>query len=171
MRIQVSKRRSHVNSSDPSNPWTAKFVITAANAWDSAQNSWLETTLGQSTTYTFVVRHEPSDADPATCCSGTCPNAPGIAGVDALLAKYPYTLLIVGHTHDYKHGIVSPDTVPTVVFGNGGAPLTSSGYDYGYGIFAQRCDGAIVGYEYDYQTNAADTNFTFAVTPAGAYSH
>jgi hypothetical protein len=159
----------NVNATD--NSWTAKFVITAANAWDSAQNSWLATVLGQSTTYTFVVRHEPSDADPATCCTGTCPNAPGIAGVDALLATNPYTLLIVGHTHDYKQGIISPDTSPTVTFGNGGAPLTSSSYDYGYGIFAQRCDGAILVDEYDYKTNAKDPNFTIAVTPAGKYTH
>ncbi len=157
----------NVNATD--NSWTAKFVITAANAWDSAQESWLDSTLAQATTYTFVVRHESTDASAPSCCS-TC-FAPGIAGVDTLLAKHPYTMLIAGHTHDYKKGIVSPDTSPTVVFGNGGAPLTSSGYDYGYGIFAQRCDGAIVVDEYDYKTNAPDTNFRFAVTPAGAYTH
>ena len=50
--------------------------------------------------------------------------------------------------------------------GNGGAPLTGSG-DYGYGIAAQRSDGAIVVDEIDYQTGAADSSFHFVVTPTG----
>ena len=106
--------------------------MTAANAWDTAQNTWLESTLAVPTTYTFVVRHEASDATP--------PLPPGVAGVDALLAKYPYTLLIVGHTHDYGHYSDAPQVL---VIGNGGAPLSSSSYDYGYGLLSQRCDGAI----------------------------
>ena len=60
----------NVNAAD--NSWTAKFVITAANAWDTAQQTWLQSTLAQKTTYTFIVRHEPSDATP--------PLPPGVAG-------------------------------------------------------------------------------------------
>jgi hypothetical protein len=142
----------NVNASDSS--WTAKFVITAANSWDSAQQSWLETTMAVKTTYTFVVRHEPSDAYP--------PLPPGVAGVDAVLATYPYTLLITGHSHTYGHYSDAPQTV---VIGNGGAPLSSK--DYGYGLFSQRCDGAIVGDEIDYTSGATDSEFHFVITPGG----
>ncbi len=120
----------NVNAAD--NSWTAKFVITAANAWDTAQQTWLKTTMAQATTYTFVVRHEASDATP--------PLPPGVAGVDAVIASYPYTMLIVGHAHTYYWYYKTPNVV---TFGNGGAPLSSK--DYGYGLFSQRCDGAIVG--------------------------
>jgi hypothetical protein len=142
----------NVNATDGS--WTAKFVITAANSWDSAQQSWLETTMAQKTTYTFVVRHEPSDAYP--------PLPPGVAGVDAVLATNPYTLLITGHSHTYGHYSDAPQTV---VIGNGGAPLSSK--DYGYGLFSQRCDGAIVGDEIDYMSGATDSEFHFVITPSG----
>jgi hypothetical protein len=142
----------NVSASDSS--WTAKFVITAANAWDTGQQSWLQTTLAVPTTYTFVVRHEASDATP--------PLPPGVAGVDAVLAMYPYTLLIVGHTHNYGH---YKDAPQTVVFGNGGAPLSSG--DYGFGLFAQRCDGAIVADAIDYMSGATDSYFHFVVTPTG----
>jgi hypothetical protein len=137
-------------------PWTAKFVIVGSNQWDATEATWLATTLGTPTTYTFVIRHEPSDATP--------PLGPGVAGVDAILPKYPYTLLIEGHDHTYGHYSDAPQAV---IFGNGGAPLGGS-KDYGYGIFAQRCDGAIVVDAYDYMTNAADSEFHFVVTPTGA---
>jgi hypothetical protein len=142
----------NVNATD--NSWTAKFVVTAANSWDTAQQSWLETTMAQATTYTFVVRHEASDATP--------PLPPGVAGVDAIISSFPYTMLIVGHAHTYYWYYKTPNVV---TFGNGGAPLSSK--DYGYGLFSQRCDGAIVVDEYDYMTNVADSSFHFVVTPTG----
>jgi hypothetical protein len=40
-------------------------------------------------------------------------------------------------------------------------------YDYGYGLFSQRCDGAIVVDEDDYMTGATDSYFHFVVTPDG----
>jgi hypothetical protein len=160
-----------INVSAMDSSWTAKFVITAANAWDSAQQSWLQTTLAQPTTYTFVVRHEPTDT-----AANDVP--PGVAGVDALLTQYPYTLLLVGHTHNYGHftsyepgtlacGSTCPPASQAVVIGNGGAPLSSSKYDYGYVLFSQRCDGAIVADEYDYMSGATDSYFHFVVTPTG----
>ena len=41
---------------------TAKFIHIAANAWDSAgkQSAWVQSSLAVPTTYTFVVRHEPT---------------------------------------------------------------------------------------------------------------
>jgi hypothetical protein len=143
-----------ISVSATDNSWTAKFVITAANSWDTAQQTWLTSTLAQHTTYTFVVRHEASDATP--------PLPPGVAGVDALLAQYPYTLLIAGHAHTYGHYSDAPQTV---VFGNGGAPLSSK--DYGYGLFSQRCDGAMVIDAIDYMTGTADPEFHFVITPQG----
>jgi hypothetical protein len=142
----------NVNATD--NSWTAKFVVTAANSWDSSQQSWLDSTLAQPTTYTFVVRHQASDAFP--------PLPPGVAGVDAALAQHPYTLLIVGHAHTYGHYRCAPQVA---VIGNGGAPLSSK--NYGYALFSQRCDGAIVADEYDYMTGATDSQFHFVITPQG----
>jgi hypothetical protein len=138
--------------------WTAKFVITAANAWDTAQQTWLTSTMAQPTTYTFVVRHESSTATP--------PLPPGVAGVDAVIANYPYTLLIVGHAHTYGHYNSAPREV---ILGNGGAPLSSK--DYGYGLFSQRCDGAIVADEIDYMSGATDSQFHFVVTPTGSITN
>ena len=92
------------------------LVVTAANAWGSAQQSWLTTTLAQKTTYTFVVRHEPSDATP--------PLPPGVAGVDAALANAPYTLLLTGHSHTYGHWSSAPKVV---VIGNGGSAAVEQG--------------------------------------------
>ena len=45
----------------------------------------------------------------------------------------------------------------------------SSSYDYGYGLFSQRCDGAIVVDAYDYMSGLITTNydFPFAITAAG----
>ena len=139
----------NVNATDGS--WTSKLVFIAANAWDSTQSSWLDTTLAKPTTYTFVLRHEANEAS----------TAPGVSPSEAIVTKYPLTLEICGHTHDYsKSG-------NHVVFGNGGAPLTGSG-DYGYGLVTQRSDGAIVVDEINYQTGAADSSFHFVVTPTGA---
>ena len=42
--------------------WSAKFVFVAGNAWDKLQEGWLEAVLGEPTTYTFVIRHEPPES-------------------------------------------------------------------------------------------------------------
>ncbi len=138
-----------INAEDGS--WTSKFVFIAANAWDSTQSSWLSSAMAKATTYTFVVRHE------ATGTSGP----PGVSPSDSIINGFPYTLLIVGHTHSYGH-----KSTKEVLFGNGGAPLTGSS-NYGYGLFSQRSDGAIVIDAIDYQSGQADPSFHFAVTPAG----
>jgi hypothetical protein len=142
-----------VNATDSS--WTAKFVFIAANAWDSAQASWLDSTLAASTTYTFVVRHEPKSAS----------TAPGVSPSETIMAKHPYTLAIVGHSHEYYHSKYS--NPKEVVIGNGGAPLATN-QTYGYAIFAQRTDGAIQVDMYDYQSGQPDTSFRFAVKADGS---
>jgi hypothetical protein len=138
-----------INVNSTSNAWTAKFVFVAANAWTSAQASWLTATLSSPTTYTFVIRHE----------SITANTAPGVTPSEAIIKAHPLTLRIVGHAHTYQYTAGSE-----VIIGNGGAPL-AGGANYGYVIARQRSDGAIVFTEYDYATNAA--NATFAVKADG----
>ena len=139
-----------INATDGS--WTSKFVFIAANAWDSTQSAWLDAALAKSTTYTFVVRHEPAEAT----------TAPGTTPSETILAKYPYTLKIVGHTHLYEHKAYAKE----IVVGNGGAPLTGTS-NFGYAILQQRSDGAIVVDMHDYSTKATDSSFHFAVKADG----
>jgi hypothetical protein len=141
-----------VNFGAPDGSWTAKFVFVAANFWDATQSTWLDQALSVATTYTFVVRHESADTT----------TTPGVSPSEAIIAKYPYTLEIVGHTHTYGH-IAAKE----VLFGNGGAPLSGSG-NYGYGIFSQQPDGTIAVDAVDYQTGLADGSFHFAVNPDGS---
>jgi hypothetical protein len=130
---------------------TAKFVFVAANAWSAAQQTWLETTLAQTTTYTFIVRHESKSAN----------TAPGVTPSEAIMAAHPYTLSIVGHTHTYSHYAGKE-----VIVGNGGAPITG-GKNYGFGMANQRPDGAIQVDMVDYQSGLADGSFRFAVNADG----
>ncbi len=140
----------HIN--DTAGTWTAKFVFVAANAWTSAQSSWLDSTLAQSTTYTFLIRHESASAN----------TAPGVSPAEAIMAKYPYTLSIVGHSHTYnKSG------AKEVIIGNGGAPLTG-GVNYGFALLQQRSDNAIQVDMIDYTTLQPDTSFRFAVNADGS---
>jgi hypothetical protein len=150
--IQVTSPYYSVNINATDSSWTSKFVFIAANAWDSGQSGWLSGVMAQPTTYTFVLRHE------ATGTSGP----PGMAS-DSIINGYPYTLLIVGHSHTYGH-----PSSKEVLFGNGGAPLTGSG-NYGYGVLSQRLsDKAITVDMYDYQSNQPDSSFHFAVNPDGS---
>src|SRR5262249_13219493 len=131
--------------------WTAKLVFIAGNAWDAAQAAWLKAALSQPTTYTFVVRHEGT----------TITTAPGVTPSGAILASYPYTLLIVGHSHKYVHYFNTHE----MIVGNGGAPLVSGG-NYGYVIARQQPDGSMSFKAYDYWTNA--TIDSFAVKADGS---
>jgi Calcineurin-like phosphoesterase len=132
--------------------WTSKFLFVAANAWDAAQGAWMKQAMAKPTTYTFVVRHEPVAAS----------NAPGVKPSEAIMAQFPYTLAIVGHTHTYAK------TGPRqVTMGNGGAPLTG-GSTYGFGLISQRADDAIQVDMIDYQTGKADLGFRFALKADGS---
>lgn len=157
----ISKLLSPIQKTDPyyeirvdatDGSWTSKFVFVAANAWDSAQSAWLDTTLARATTYTFVVRHESHSAN----------TAPGVTPSETIMAKHPYTLAIVGHTHTYEHF-----NGREVIIGNGGAPLTGS-KNYGFGLFSQRSDGSIQVDMVDYQSGATDGQFRFAVHADGS---
>lgn len=144
------KRR--VDASDGS--WTAKFVVVAPNSWTDAQGTWLEQALGENTTYTFLVRHEPTDSLPGAA------SAPGVAPSEAIAQRHPLTLALEGHSHTWFHRTGSKE----VVIGNGGAPMTGSAV-FGYTVVSQRPDGALVVTNYA-ASNAAPAQ-TFAVKPDG----
>ena len=124
--------------------WTMKLVFVAGNAWSDTQAAWLDGALAAPTTYTFVVRHESSIVN----------NAPGVVPSEAILARYPVTLRIVGHTHTYAHYATRHE----VICGNGGAPL-SSGFGFGYAIIERLASGAIQLTERDSTTNAVVDQF------------
>jgi hypothetical protein len=133
------------------NSWTAKFVFIACNAWDSTQASWLQTELAKTSTYTFVVRHEGTNAVSQTPCNAS----------QATIDAHPLTLLIVGHTHTYSHYASTKE----IVVGIGGAPLTS-GTNYGYAVVTRNTDGTLSIGVYDYKTHA--TLDTFKINASGA---
>ena len=143
-----------IDINDTGGKWTSKFIFVAANAWDSAQQTWLETTMAKKTTYTFLVRHEPASA-------GGSSGAPGVDPAEAVMKKYPYTLSLVGHSH-----LVEKSGSKEVIFGNGGAPRSSG--SYGFGLITQLSDGNIQVDSYDYDSVKPDTSFRFTVTPTGA---
>jgi hypothetical protein len=134
--------------------WTAKIVVTAANAWGADQVAWLMQTLEQPTTYTFVVRHEPSE-DRSRLAS--------IGEIDQLIAGKPYTLLLCGHRHTFEH---SAESYRELIVGNGGAPQQRSDPHYGYALVERRADGNLVVTELEYASNQP-TGLTFAITPEG----
>jgi hypothetical protein len=158
--------------------WSAKFVFIAANAWNSAQQSWLQATMAVNTTYTFTIRHEPfNDA-----------RAPGVTPSENLMSSAfsggHLTLSVTGHTHLVQ---LPGGTMPygdsfgatkqyEIIVGNGGAPL-DAGPTYGYAIATRRSsDGAIVVQMYAAADSSAnpivpntpDPNFRFAINPNGS---
>jgi hypothetical protein len=141
----------HFAASD--NSWTAKLVVVACNAWDSTQQSWLASALAPQTTYTFVVRHESNDAVSQTQCSAS----------QGIIDSHPLTLLIVGHTHTYRHYATDHE----IIVGNGGAPLTT-GTNYGYVIVARNASGTLTITSYDYMTHAVLDSFTIQASGAAA---
>ena len=130
--------------------WTAKVVIVAANAWSSDQASWLTSVLGEPTTYTFIVRHEPAAEK----------HAPGVAPSEAIMAGFPFTLAIVGHSHTFRR---SGDR--EIIVGNGGAPLSGDAR-YGYGLVSRKSDGNVQVEMIDYESGASSQGFR--VAPNGA---
>jgi hypothetical protein len=150
-----------VNSSDSTNSWTAKFVFIAANAWDSGQSTWLTSVMQKTTTYTFVMRHESWEDD-----GNASSNQPGDqCASDAIINQYPYTLLLVGHTHVYQQSTSGSGQVELII-GNGGAE--SSG-NAGYEICTQLSNGNISCQNYNEGGSAGTPNGSpVVVNAAGA---
>jgi hypothetical protein len=150
--IQKTDPYYEIEVDEPNKAWTAKFLFVAANAWSSAQATWLDKAMRKNTTYTFVVRHEGASAN----------TAPGVNPAEGIMTHHPYTLSIVGHAHTYAHYRPREVTI-----GNGGAPLSGS-KNYGYGMFSQRGDGAIQVDMIDYSSGLSDSSFRFAVRADGS---
>jgi hypothetical protein len=150
-----------VSSSDSTNPWTARFVMIAANAWDSGQSTWLTNVMKTTGfTYTFVVRHE-SYQDDGEATS----DQPGDQGAsDTIIDQYPYTMLLVGHSHEYLHTTSGNGQVELIV-GNGGAETSGPA---GYVICSQLSGGNISCQPYASGTTPATNGPAVVVNPAGA---
>jgi hypothetical protein len=124
----------------------AKFLFVAANAWNDAQSLWLKTQLGDPTTYTFVVRHEPTPRY-------STDTAPGVAPSETLVGGAPMTLMLLGHSHEYLHF-----DSRHVISGNAGAPLQIAGDSYGFLLIEQQDDGSLAASEIDEATgNVVDS--------------
>jgi hypothetical protein len=158
--------------------WSAKFLFVAANAWDSTQQAWLKSTLAVATTYTFTIRHEPSNDA----------RAPGVTPSEGLFASAfsagTLTLSVTGHTHLVQ---LAGGTQPygdqfgatqayEIIVGNGGAPLDAGPY-YGYAVATRRAsDGAIVVQMFESADTSAnpivpnvpDPKFRFALNANGS---
>ena len=128
--------------------WTAKLLFVAVNAWSPAQDAWLKTALARSTTYTFVVSHEPT-ADPRD---------PGVTPADAAIAQAKVTMVLCGHTHE----LAFDTRANQLIVGNGGAPISHG--SYGYAVVSQMADGNIALIGYDLMGNPLEAG---KVTPAG----
>jgi hypothetical protein len=122
---------------------SAKLVVIAANAWSPAQATWLETQLADPTAYTFVVRHE------AAAVTATR----GAAESEAIVARHPLTLELLGHWHTYEKL-----DARHIVSGNGGAPL-SSGH-YGFVLVDLLTNGNLSVSEIDQATGSVGDTFT-----------
>jgi hypothetical protein len=130
----------------------AKILLLAANAWGPAQESWLAQQLSDPTTYTILVRHEP---DNATEAPGVMPSGSAMLGV-------PYTLLLLGHTHEF----VKLDA-RTVISGNAGAPLSTfnGASNYGFLLVEQQADGNLLLSAIE--TASGNVTESWRVTPDG----
>lgn len=110
----------------------ATFVIVADNAWDTAQATWLESTLADAdlhAKYTIVARHHPPGD------TNTTGSQPG----ETIIKKHKYSLFLTGHSHTYEH--LTTDQGRAVILGTGGAPLKNSTDFNGYAVVTQQANG------------------------------
>jgi hypothetical protein len=121
----------------------AKLVVIAANAWSDAQATWLDAQLADLTSYTFVVRHEPAKTKGVT----------GAADSETIVEKYPLTLELLGHDHEYRKL-----DERHVISGNGGAPLDFG--NYGFVLIDLLTNGNLSVSEIDQATGSATDTFT-----------
>jgi hypothetical protein len=150
----------------------------AANAWNTAQQTWLQSTLAVHTTYTFIVRHEPANdarAPGVTPSEGMMSSAFNAGNLTLSLTGHTHLVQLPGGTQPYGDSFGATLAYETII-GCGGAPL-DAGPAYGYAVSTRRAsDGAIVTQLYKAADssanpivpNVADTNFRFAVNPNGS---
>jgi hypothetical protein len=134
--IKRSKLYYSFDVKDTAGQWTAKFIVVACNAWDTTQNTWFNTQLARSTTYTFIARHMPIAS-----------NGPCNTQMDAELSGATYNGLLTGHTHSAYFSPLQKELVEGV----GGAPITGTS-NYGYATVRQNGSSFTIT-QYDYSTN------------------
>jgi hypothetical protein len=125
-----------VRVNDVAGAWTSKIIVTACNEWNSTQQSWLQSQLATSTTYTFVVRHMPYGS-----------NGPCNSQMDPMLMGATLDGLLAGHTHT----VYFNTSYKELVEGVGGAPITGQA-NYGFATVEQNTGGGFTVKQYDYQT-------------------
>jgi len=151
-----------VSSSDSTNPWSARFLMIAANAWDSGQSAWLKAAMAtNATTYTFIVRHESYQDDGAA--KSDQPGDEGASDQIIDTAPYPYTMLLVGHDHYYEQSTSGNGNVELIV-GNGGAETSGPP---GYVICSQLSGGNISCIPYASGTTPSAAGPAVVVNAAG----
>lgn len=123
----------------------ATFVIIADNAWDSAQQAWLQSTLTTADTqakYTLVFRHHPEN-------DTTLPTNPTIMSI---IRAHKFAMFIAGHSHLYKHA-ANVDSGRDLVIGLGGAPLAIGATWNGHAMVEQQADQRLKVTVYDLSGN------------------
>lgn len=127
----------------------AKFVLTATNEWDGYQSDWVKKALSYPTRYTFLFRHHPS----------SCQSCDLYQAMYDVIASYPRTLFLAGHSHEYRKTTSNRE----VVCGNGGAPLAGGSAYYGYCMIEQQADGKVK--VTSYRSDADTVEDSWSVTP------
>ncbi len=172
----------YVNTLSAPNGDTARFIVTAAQSWDDAQVSWLNSQLATpSATFTFLARHEPDDA---VDCSNRTPgdnttnDCAFIADVQQAINAHPgsVTMKLEGHTHELRFD----DANDALVSGGGGAPLeqTCSGNSpnttycsYGFFYCQERTDKTLLCTAYDSTGAPLATPPPRVITAAGVMKY
>ena len=123
----------------------ATFVIVADNSFDSAQQTWLESTLttaDANAKYTIIAKHHP-EGDTSVAANST---------IMSIIRSHKFALLLTGHSHEYRHQ--TTDSGRDLVLGNGGAPLISAGTFNGYGVIDEQSNGQLQVSIFDVQSGA-----------------
>jgi hypothetical protein len=136
----------------------ATFVFAADTAWDATQSAWLKQTLSKAANakYLFIFRHYPL---------GTRFNDnnvdPSLAAEEQIITGVHYTMLITGHSHEYRHDTAADPSGRAVIMGLGGAPLAGAANYYGYLLIEQQAgSGNIQVRLYDEATRMQVSTFT-----------
>jgi hypothetical protein len=140
----------------PARGGIAAIVVIADSAWDEAQARWLEATLAdaeRAAKYVIVVRHHPA--------GDTL-----LHTVDewAIIARHRYTLLLAGHSHQYRHDVDYDPSGRSLRLGLGGGPLDEGARYFGFGTVEQNPDDSLTVKIHDVATGQVEDAFTVAAT-------
>jgi hypothetical protein len=130
----------------------ARFVVIADNGWSNAEAAWLDATLtdaDKNAKYIFVARHHPLDNT----------DLPQFATITQVIKAHRHTMVLTGHTHEFKLDTFNDPSGRTLVMGAGGAPL-QSGTWYGFGTVEQLPNGNLAVKLYDQATGNQTAAFT-----------